>query len=146
MFIRVLSKNQIFSACDYKLNKKRLSGIPVTVTSTQTSIVLRASICLAVSPLPSAVLSGEEFVHPAGLLRSPQRLPAVWIRRLDSGENRPSGAAREPRTETRGPRQPGRGPPKTAHTQTLQLKLLAGLCWVLKSEGMETNLRLGQTK
>lgn len=65
------------------------------------------------------VLSREEFIHLAGLLRSPQRLPAVWIGRLDSGENRPSGAAREPRAETRGPRQPGRGAPKTAHTQTL---------------------------
>lgn len=84
----------------------------------KTSVTMSLLLC--------AVFSREEFIHPAGLLRPPQRLPAVWIRRLDSGEDGPLGAAREPGTETRGQRQPGRGPQKTAHTQTLQLKRLLG--------------------
>lgn len=75
-----------------------------------------------VSPLLCVVFSREELVHPAGLLRPPQRLPAVWTGRLDPGEDGPSGAAREPGAETRRPRQPGRGAQETAHTQTLQLK------------------------
>lgn len=71
-----------------------------------------------------AVFSREEFLHPVGLLCSPQRLPAVWTGRLDPGEDGASGAAQGPQAETRGPRQSGRGPPETAHTQTLQLNKL----------------------
>lgn len=89
-------------------------------THTEISRVLSSGYLVS-SPVP-AVFSGEELVHPAGLLRPSQRLPAVRVRRLDSGENRPARAAREPRTETRGPRQPGGGPAKTANSQTLQLK------------------------
>jgi len=92
--------------------------------------VLRPVLSSALSPW--VVFSREEFVHPAGLLCTPQRLPAVWIRRLDSGEDGASRAAQNPQTETRGPRQPGRGSQKTAHTQTLQLK------------GIKTRWRLAQ--
>uniref|UniRef100_A0A3Q3K9V7 Putative nuclease HARBI1 n=1 Tax=Monopterus albus TaxID=43700 RepID=A0A3Q3K9V7_MONAL len=42
---------------------------------------------VVIHPPLCAVFSREEFVHPAGLLCSPQCLPAVWIRRLDSGED-----------------------------------------------------------
>lgn len=67
------------------------------------------------------VLSREEFVHPAGLLRPPQRLAAVGVGRLDPGEDGAPRAAQRTRPETRGPRQPGGGAPEADHTQTLQL-------------------------
>lgn len=70
----------------------------------------------------SPVFSRAQLLHPAGLLRPPQRLPPVGPGRLDPGEDGPPGAAGEPGAEARGAGRPGRGAAKTAHTETLQLK------------------------
>lgn len=67
------------------------------------------------------VFPWEEFRHPAGLLRPPQRLPPVGTGCLDPGEDGPSGTAGWCPTEARGAGQPGGGAPERAHTETLQL-------------------------
>lgn len=68
-----------------------------------------------------AVLPREELGHPAGLLRPPQRLPAVGPRRLDPGEDRPPGAARRRAAAARGAGPAGGGAAGGAHPQALQL-------------------------
>lgn len=68
-----------------------------------------------------AVFPREELGHPAGLLRPPQRLPAVGPGRLDPGEDRPPGAARRRAAAARGAGPAGRGAAGGAHPQALQL-------------------------
>lgn len=68
-----------------------------------------------------AVFPREERSHPSGLLRPPQRLPAVGPGRLDPGEDRPPGAARRRAAAARGAGPSGGGAEGGAHPQALQL-------------------------
>lgn len=79
-------------------------------------------VFLCVCACVRAVFPREELGHPAGLLRPPQRLPAVGPGRLDPGEDRPPGAARRRAAAARGAGPPGGEAAGGAHPQALQLR------------------------